>query len=186
MTRLSDASLVAEIVKPVLYPFFALHVDLPDPVYAWSGIGTITFEGHEWLGVGAFGSFGALEEVGDGTAGQMSFTLSGIEPSFYEYLIEQPYRNALSELWVGALNESMTQVIAGPEMLFRGRLVASDLTDGDQLAIQITVERSSRDQTRQRVRRYTDAEQQRRYPGDKFFEYQAQMQSVQVLWGREG
>lgn len=186
MTRDLAADLSAEVGKRVLYPFFALHVDLPDPVYAWSGVGTLTFNGHDWLGVGGFGGFGAIEETGDGTASQMAFSLSGIEPSFYTYLIEQPYRNALVELWIGALNDMMTQVSAGPNPLYRGRLVAADLTDGDQLAIQVTAERSSRDQTRQRVRRYTDAEQQRRYPGDKFFEYQAQMQSVQVLWGREG
>ena len=186
MARDISSDLINEVAKEVLYPFFALHIDLPDPVYAWSGVGTLTFEGHDWLGVGSFGGFGSLEEMSDGTASQMSFSLSGIETSFYEYLIEQPFRNALAELWIGALDETMTRVTAGPSMIYRGRLVAADLTDGDQITIQVTVERSSRDQTRQRVRRYTDAEQQRRYPGDKFFEYQAQMQSVQVLWGREG
>lgn len=186
MARDISAALVAETAKPALYPFCAFHLDLPDPVYVWSGVGTITFNGQVWDGVGSFGGFGALEEMSDGTASQMSFNLSGIDPTFYEYLIEQPYRGVLAELWLGALNETMTSVIAGPDIFYRGRLVAADLTDGDQLTIAVTVERSSRDQTRQRVRRYTDAEQQRRYPGDKFFEYQAQMQSVQVLWGREG
>lgn len=186
MTRDIASSLSTEIQKTVLNPFFALHIDLPDPVYAWSGVGTIEFEGNAWLGVGSFGGFGTLDEMSDGTVSQMSFSLSGIDATLYEYLIEQPYRNALCELWVGALNENFTAVSAGPSLIYRGRLVAVDLTDGDELSIQITVERSSRDQTRQRVRRYTDSEQQRRYAADKFFEYQAQMQSVQVLWGREG
>lgn len=185
MTR-DIGALKDEIAKPVLAPFCALYVDLPDPVRAWSGIGDLIFGGHTWSGVGSFGSFASLAEASDGTSSRMSFALSGIEPDFYQYLIEQPYRNALVEFWIGALDETFTKVAVDPKLFYRGRLTAVDLQDGDQIAIQITVERSSRDQMRQRVRRYTDSEQQRRHSGDKFFEYISQMQAVKILWGREG
>lgn len=186
MTRDIGSDFELEIAKTVLNPFYALHIDLGDPVYAWSGIGTITFGGHEWDGVGSYGGYGSLTEASDGTASQMTFLLSGIDQTFYTYLVEQPYRNALCQLWVGALDEGFTAIVAGPLVLYQGRLTAVDLVDGAEVSIQITVERSSRDQTRQRVRRYSDYEQQRRYPADKFFEYCQQMQTVTVLWGREG
>lgn len=185
MTR-DIGTLAAEIAKPQLNPFFALYVDLPDPVRAWSGIGDLNFNGHTWAGVGAFGSFGTVSENADGTASEMTFILSGVDPTFYRYLVEIPYRGALTEFTIGALDETFTSLAAGPKTFFAGRLTAVDLVNGDELTISITIKRSSKDDQRQRVTRFTDAEQQRLHPGDKFFEYGAQMQVVPILWGREG
>lgn len=186
MTRTPDASLSAEIQKPRLNLFAAFHLELPDPVYAWTGHGLLKFDNRDWLGVGNFGGFGSLEETTDGTAPETVVSLSGIDPAFNAYLVEQPYRNALCELWIGAVDDSWTRVVAGPRLYRRGRLRAVDVEDGSTLRISATFVNSSRDQTRNRPRRYTNEEQQRRHPGDKFFEYMAQMQSAQVLWGREG
>lgn len=186
MTRdLGD--LATEITQPVLRPFWALHLALPDVVRCWTGVGTLTFLGQQWDGIGSFGGISGLSEGSDGTANKISFSLSGVDQTFYQYLVEQPYRGARIELYCGALDEAYQQVVAvKTDPIYAGSLTEVTLTDGEAIQIDISCERASRDQMRQRVRRYTNEEQQRLHPGDMFFEYQAQMQSVQVIWGKKG
>jgi hypothetical protein len=185
MSRQLPAALRDEIEAPELRPFFAVSIDLPDPVYAWSGVGEITFDGKTFDGVGSLGGISAISEQADGTASGISLTLSGIDPEFTQYLINQPYRGAHTAVYVGALDAGFAEVVAW-KRLSTWRLNAVSIVD-DESGMTITVECEGAfiDQTRARVRRFTNEEQQRRYPGDKFFEYMAAMQEVRVIWGPE-
>ncbi|HEY4546097.1 MAG TPA: hypothetical protein VIG90_06690 [Pedomonas sp.] len=185
MARLLSADLAKEIEKPVLRPFFAVYIGLDDPVAAWTGIGTLSFGGRDYLGTGALGSIGTVGEGTDGAAVGISVGLSGIDPSFSEDILGQAYRGKPFELYVGALAENWQSVVAPPKRIWKGRVDTVDVTDGDQLAVSITAESRMRDQGRPRIRRLTNAEQQRRYPGDRFFEYLAQMVEVSILWGKK-
>lgn len=185
MSRELPAQLQNEIEAPELRPFFAVSIALPDPVYAWSGIGEITFDGKTFDGVGSLGGVSAISEQADGTASGLSLSLSGIDPDFTQYLIEQPYRGAQVDLYIGTLNEGFSEV-ASWKRLSRWRLNAVSVVE-DESGLQVNVECEGAfiDQARARVRRFTNEEQQRRYPGDKFFEYMAAMQEVRVIWGPE-
>jgi hypothetical protein len=181
-----DAALSTEIEQPVLRPFYAVAIDLPDPAYAWSGIGEIMFDSKTFLGVGSLGGISGAAEQSDGTASGLGLTLSGIDPDFTTYLIEQPYRGARVDLYIGALDEGFANVVAWKRHSV-WRINRVSVVDGaDTSKISVECETAFLDQTRARVRRFTDEEQQRRYAGDKFFEYMAAMQEVRIIWGPEG
>lgn len=186
MTRDLSGGLGTEIAKPVLRPFFAVYIALPDPVAAWTGVGTLSFGGRDYDGTGAFGSVSTIGEGADGSAVGVSVTLSGIDPAFGDDILGQPYRGKTFELYVGALAEDYQSIAAAPKLIWKGRVDSVDLTDGEQLAVTLTAESRMRDQGRPRIRRYTNAEQQRRYPGDRYFEYAQQMVEVSVMWGKQG
>lgn len=190
MSRQLPSTLQGEIQAPALRPFFAVHIALPDPVCAWSGVGEITFDGKTFDGVGSLGGVSAIAEQADGTASGISLSLSGIDPSFTQYLIEQPYRGARVELYLGVLDQGFAQVTAWKRLsIWRLNAVslAETASEDGEVAVTVTVECEGAfiDQTRARVRRFTDEEQQRRYPGDRFFEYMAAMQEVRLIWGPE-
>lgn len=59
-------SALEQLQGRVIWPAIALHLDYPPaPVRAWSGIGTIQYDGHNWLGVGSLGEIEGFEEVDD-------------------------------------------------------------------------------------------------------------------------
>lgn len=185
MTRQMDPALSAEVQKPVLRPFFAVHIALDDPVSAWTGIGSLTFGGRTYEGTGALGSVGTIGEGTDGSAIGIQVTLSGIDPEFSDDILGQAYRGKIFELYVGALAEDWQSIVAQPKLIWRGHVDSVEVEDGEQLAVAISAESRMRDQGRPRIRRFTNEEQQRRYPGDRFFEYLPQMVEISILWGRK-
>ena len=60
-----------------------------------------------------------------------------------------------------------------------------EIVDGGSTAtITMMVENRLRDLDRARTRRYTDADQQSRYPNDRGLEYVPALQEIDIPWGR--
>ncbi|WP_404713200.1 hypothetical protein [Sphingomonas sp. MMS24-J13] len=183
MSRLDDApELAAEIEGPSLRPFLALHVDLPDPVYAFTGKGTLTFEGHDWTGIEGVATIGTIGEDTDGTATGVTATLNRIPTEFRDDVADQAVRGGLTEFILGCLSGDYKTLI-GRRRLWKGRLQQYDINDsGTELSVTITAESRAIDQRRPAIKRFTDEYQQRKYPGDKVFEYVPRMVEVPILW----
>ncbi|HWT12303.1 MAG TPA: hypothetical protein VN231_06090 [Allosphingosinicella sp.] len=189
MTRSLDAALATEISKPHLNPFLAVHLALPDPVWAWTGRGTLLFADEagveqRWTGTGGIGSVDPIGEATDGSAVGYKITLFNVPGEFRDDIAEQVTRGARGEIYVGSLDQAYQQVVAA-QMLARGRVDDYRISDsGGSIAVEVMIENRSIDQRRPAIRRFTDEWQQRRFPGDKFFEFAAQMNGVKVMWGQ--
>jgi len=187
------ATLSAEIAKPVVRPFLAVHIAFPDPVWIWTGLGTIGFADAEWIGIGGVDTegnpagIGSIDTIGEGTDGSatgIKCTLVGIPPEYRDDLVDQAVRGVLFEIYVGALDETHQKVVAY-KLLTKAKLDAYRIIDGgNDLSVEAIGESRMIDQRRPTIRRYTDAYQQAKYPGDRFFEYQGQMAEIPVLWGK--
>jgi len=177
-------ALASEVAKPVLNPFYAVSFALPTPIYVWSMVGTLLFGGNAYEGVGSFGTIGAIAESSDGSAVGMTVSLSGIEHSLADEVLNQPYRGVAMMIYLGAVAADFCTVTAPPALIWRGKIDTVTLTDGASLMITITGESRMRDQGRPRVRRYTNQEQQERYPGDRFFEFLPSLAEINMVWGK--
>lgn len=181
-TDLSDA-----IAERVVRPFIALRVELPDPVYVWTGRGSLTFEDsdgteRDWLGAGGLGSLDTIGEASDGSATGMRATLLQVPGEFRDDIADQAVRGVLFEVYVGAVDETFQTVVA-TQLIWRGRLDQYKITDaGDTLSVEITGESRAIDQRRPAIKRFTNEYQQRLHPGDKFFEFVPQMTEVSIMW----
>lgn len=174
--------LKTEIAKPELRPFLGLHLDLPDPVFAVTGNATIAFNGQIWDAIGALGAMDVISEATDGSATGISASLFQIPSEFREDLADQAVRGCLGELFVGVLDFTHQEVIAF-KRLKRGTLQGYEITDGGEtLSVKVTIDTSAIDQRRPAQKRFTDEWQQRKYPGDLFFQYVAAMAEVPILW----
>jgi hypothetical protein len=183
-TDLSDA-----IDEKVVNPFFALRLETPDPVYAWSGSGTLIFDdadgtSRNWIGVGEFGAIDTIGESSDGSATGVRATLLKVPAEFRDDIADQAVRGVLYELYIGALNETYQQ-IEGVALLWKGRLDGYKITDaGTSLSVEVAGESRAIDQRRPAIKRFTDEYQQRKHPGDLFFQYVSQMTEVSILWAK--
>lgn len=176
--------LAEEIEKPELRPFLGLHIDLPDPVHAVTGNATITYGGEEWTAIGGIGSIDTIGEGTDGSAVGVKATLFQIPAEFREDIADQAERGCLYELFVGALSTSYREVI-GFKKIWVGRLDTYDIVDGgDTITVSAGGESRMRDQRRPAIKRFTDWWQQRKHPGDRFFQYAPRMSEIPVLWAK--
>lgn len=155
----------------------------------WTGIGTISFpDGNgvtrSWLGAGAVGAIDTVGEGTDGSATGIRASLFQIPSEFRADIADQAVRGAAMELHVGALNTDY-KTIEATKLIWKGRLDQYKITDGgDTLSVEVVGESRAIDQRRPAIKRFTDEYQQRKYPGDKFFEYVPQMTEVSILWAK--
>lgn len=187
MARDLPAGLEAEIDAPVLKPFMAIRIELPDPVYVWTGSGTLVFDdaggtSRTWLGAGGLGAVDTVGEATDGSATGIRISLFQVPSEFRDDIADQATRGAVMELYIGALDETYQTVIA-TKLLWKGRLDQYKITDaGETISVEIVGESRAIDQRRPAIKRFTDEYQQRKHPGDKFFEFVPQMTEVSILW----
>lgn len=189
MSREIPGDLGTAIEKPVVRPFMALHINTPDPVYAWTGHGTISFEDgdnvmREWVGAGGIGTLDEVSEGTDGSATGIRATLLQVPAEFRDDLADQAVRGVAFHVYVGALNETMQQVEASL-LIWKGRLDEYRIIDsGDTISVQVTGESRAIDQRRPAIKRFTDEYQQRQHSGDLFFQYVPQMAEISILWAQ--
>lgn len=183
-TALSDA-----IAEPLVRPFLAVRIETPDPVYVFTGSGRIAFADSDsvtrtWLGAGEVGSIDTVGEQTDGSATGIKVNLFKIPSEFRADLADQAVRGVKFEMYAGALDETH-QVVTATALIWKGKLDNYKITDaGDSLSVEVTGESRAIDQRRPTIKRFTDEWQQRKYSGDKFFEYVPRMVEVSILWGK--
>lgn len=185
-TDLSDA-----ISQQVVRPFLAVRIEFPDPVYAWTGQGIITFDdsngtSRAWTGAGGVGAIDTIGEATDGSATGVKVSLFEVPAEFREDIADQAVRGALFEVYVGAieLGDDWHSVVA-TKLIWRGRLDDYRIIDvGTSITVEASGESRAIDQRRPAIKRFTNEYQQRKSPGDRFFEYVPQMQEVSILWAK--
>jgi hypothetical protein len=191
MSRDLPPELGDAIAEPVVRPFLAVRIELPDPVYAWTGQGTLTFGdssgiSRDWTGAGGVGAIDAIGESTDGSATGIKVSLFEIPSEFRDDIADQAVRGCLFEVYVGVLElgDNWHSVLA-TKLIWRGRLDDYKITDGGtSLSVEITGESRAIDQRRPSIKRFTDEYQQRKYPGDLFFQYVSQMAEIPIIWAQ--
>lgn len=179
-----DPALQGEIEKQELRPFLGVHIDLPDPVFAVTGNATIAYGGETWSAIGGLGRIDTIGEGTDGSAVGAKATLYQVPSEFRDDVADQATRGCLYELYVGALDPSYREVV-GFKNIWKGRLDTYEIVDaGETITVTAGGESRMRDQRRPAIRRFTDWWQQRRYPGDRVFEYVTRMVEVPILWAK--
>jgi hypothetical protein len=176
----SNAS-VANTVAPVM--LMKAEFDSGD-VLAWTGYGTIVYDGDSYLGVGDFGGVDKVDESADLRANGAVLTLSGIPSSLLATALGEEYQGRPITLFLGLLDLTSGALIADPYAILSGRMDVMSIQEAsDTATISLTVENNLIELTRSKERRYTHEDQQIDYPGDLGLEYVAGLQEKPLNWG---
>ena len=66
MARTIAASILSKLSDEVVYPFYAVDLNFDtNPVYAWTGIGTITIAGNDYIDVSNLLSVSDVQETAE-------------------------------------------------------------------------------------------------------------------------
>lgn len=171
---------LASSLEPVLLGFFDFQ---SGAVRVWTGSGTKSWDGNDYLGVGHFGGVSQIDESSDVRANGVTFRLSGVPSALIATVLGDNYQGRAVKVWLGML-DATGAIIADPYLLFAGRMDFVEIDEGPETSV-ISVQAESRliDLQRPRERRYTHEDQQIDFPGDRGLEYMATAQSTPFLWG---
>lgn len=184
MTRDITAAVSTETTETVVEPFLLAELMFDgDPIYAWSGVGTLTWNGNDYTGVGELGGVDPIAETSDLAAKGVAFSLSGVPSATISLALGSNYSGRIARLRLGFFDGS-GNIIADPFVIAEGFMDQLDIQeDGD--SSQVTVKAESRLITLQRAREflYDDEDQKALFAGDKGFEFVAALQDKEISWG---
>jgi hypothetical protein len=173
----------AAATAPVVAPVVLCELDFATgPFRVWTGLGPLTWAGLTFEGLGDLGAMSEVEETVELRAVRLTLTLSPVPQEVIDIaLAERSFRLRPVRLWVALLDADA--VAADPFPLWAGLMDTMDtmeVVDGPEPRVALACENPLVGLERAEVRRYTDADQQAEYPGDRFFEFVPALQEAEI------
>lgn len=181
MSRIVPSEILLALSQPEVFPFYAVEFDFDTaPIRFWTGYGDRTIETNTYSGTGNLMSIGGLEEAADMSAKSASVTLSGIPPELVSLALVEPYQNRACRILFGVVGSSAVVEV------FAGTMDTMTIEDsGETSTINIKIESKWVRLDRVNMRRYTSESQKSRHSGDTFFDWVADLQDREIVWGRK-
>lgn len=165
-------------------PLLVMAELLPEsgPIRVHSGVGDLVYNGNTFLGAGEFGRISDLQESTETDAQGMVMELSGVNPALVSSSLNDEFQGRKARIWIAVLDADH-QVVGDPIGPWTFIMDAPDSEVGETAVLRLGLENRMADWRRPRVRRYTDADQQQEYPGDRFFEFVGESVEYEIIWG---
>lgn len=185
MPRDMSADVLAAITSQNFRPALFVETNFTSgPTYLWSGVGTISWNGHDWTGVGSLGGVSVIEEGSTVEAKGISLSLSGIDATLLTGIMQE-FQVGLPCLVYFGVFDSSGSLIPDPILSWSGQMDQPTIEmDGQTATITINCENKLVSMNVAVDRRYTNEDQQRDHPGDRGMEFVASIVDVMVYWGR--
>ena len=160
----------------------------------WNGNGRLkTNDGMFWDGIGQLGSMSGIEQAVNGEAPEMSFMLSGIDAEIMR-LARDDFEAEVKGRMVYVLiqffgvddpdDPDNQRPLDNPYPVCSGRCLTPSFSLSAEGERSVTISAESLFSLRSRPAwaMYTDSDQQRRFPGDKGFEFVGSLVNKVVTW----
>jgi hypothetical protein len=185
MARALTADMLTAIATGAVKPVFLYEGEFSSgTVRLFTGYGTISWDGNTWTGDNGLMRINAISEAGDLSAVNFTVSLNGQVQSLLSIALGQVRRGKPGSVWLGLL-DAAGALIPDPFRCFKGRADKPDIVpDPSSCVIGVAYESRLIDAARRRERRYTPDDQAIDEPGDRGFDFVAQLQDSRISWGR--
>jgi len=182
MTRGLGATNQTEIAKTHVQVVLLCGLEFDTPIYVHTGIGSISYDGNTYLGVGDFGGVDSIEEAESISPSPLRLTLSGIDSTLIaEAMTSGRYGDRVTVYEGYRLDDG--SLVADPWILWAGTFEFPTITLGDDNGVTITGQHDLSKLDDASGARFSDEDQQRRYAGDTGFSYVADSVDKEIIWG---
>lgn len=184
MPRQMSASMLAALTSSLIRPAIFADLEFADGTYyVWSGVGTKTWNGHDYAGLGTFGTISSIEEGGSLEARGVTLSLSAIDPTMLAEALQNVKLGGRVVLYLAAFDSGLN-VIADPLVSWAGRMDQPEITlGGSEAMCSIKVESRLLDMNLSCGRRLTLEDAQIENPGDLGLQFVNGLQEVTIYWG---
>lgn len=170
-----------------LAPIFMADIETAGGnVRMWTGLGSIHWDGKEFLGGGDLVSVSSVEEKhGDQVEAQgLAFSISGVNPDQLSVALGEVRQGLPATLYFAVVDEASGTLLGEPVIVYSGLTDIPTIDDtGTEITISLATESKIIDLERARSRRYTPEDQKAVHPGDKGFDYVASLTDAKISWG---
>ena len=146
----------------------------------------VTFLGRTFLAVGALGGVSQVQESGELRSYGITLTLAGVPRDAVAIAMGEHYQGRSGTVWEVVLDATTHLPRADPIVVFRGRMDQMVVKLGETATIGVTMTNRLADWDRPRLRRYTDEDQKREYPGDEGFRFVSKTAEKEIVWPAKG
>ncbi len=184
MPRDMTDDIKTESAAPLVYPiiFVALEFDV-ETTFVNSTDRNLIWNGDEYLGVGPLGQISALGETSEVKPMSISLELTGIPTTYIQEALNQKYKGRVAKVWFGFLNQDGT-LISDPVLMFEGTINDMNLVEGETATVTLVASNKLERWQTPNIRRYTNEEQQKRFPGDLGLEFVKDVVEKELIWGK--
>jgi hypothetical protein len=179
-----NSSTLAAAQASSIHPVIFAKLEFDDgTVNVHTELGDITWGGDTYTGVGKIGSIGTAEEVSDLSLTNIALGLSGLPTDLVSAFFNQKYKGRRATIYLGYLSLTTRVLVDTPTILYRGIMDKPDFVRGKTFSITLTIANRFAKWNSAVVRRYNNADQQNRYPGDKGLEFIERNTNKTLIWG---
>ena len=173
------------ISKSALKSATFLFMDFTDgAVHLNSSPMDVVAMGETWAGGGSFGGFSGLVEDTQLRGVPIEIAISGVSPVLVPTLRVSDFRGRAAKIYEGYFSQDWT-LLADPELVFSGVMDHARYTvSATEARVSLVCESQwAYYYGRPIPVKYTNEEQQRRFAGDRFFEFLPAQFDMQIDWG---
>jgi hypothetical protein len=180
------ASQQLELEKPVTrFVYFVAFYFVSGTAYVCTAGQTITWGGHDWLGLGSVGSISQVEEAAGAASSALNFGLNIAQPSWLAESIGavEDYRGQPAKMYMCPLDEQF-RMVDTPQICWRGIMdtvvvgvnaeVGQAVMKCETSAYGVKMRRSSL--------RLNAAQQKQKHPTDTGFDYLTNLIAFPQMW----
>jgi hypothetical protein len=171
---------LASTIHPVI--FAKLELDSGN-ILLHTELGDLSFGGDTYTGAGSLAAIGNADEISDLSRTPVSLTLAGIPNTLISAMLGQHYQGRRATLFMGYLDLTTRTLVDTPFIVYRGNIDNANIQQDQNCSITLSVESRFSAWDQPNIRRYNNADQQLRYPGDNGFEFTEQATDKQIFWG---
>lgn len=183
MTRFASNTNETEAAKKNLTMVVLAKLEFSSgTLYVHDGIGSLSFGGDTYVGVGSFGGIESSDEQIELVAKPITLSLSGVDSSIVSSAMTEDYQNKPVTIYLGFLNDS-NAFVATPEIVWEGRMnqMQVSISKGTG-SIKLSCEYRLRREPI--IARFSDQDQKLAFPGDRFFDLLPTIANYAGKWGQ--
>jgi hypothetical protein len=133
--------------------------------------GPLTWNGDTYIGAGAIGSISPVDEDTELARSTLTMQLRGLPDDIIAIVHDEYFQGRRATTRQGYLDQNTRQLVGDPAIYHRGRMDTATVDEADTCSVTLSVESRFAAWDSAKVRRYNDADQQSKYPGDLGMEF---------------
>ena len=143
----------------------------------------LVWNSYTWKGLGGVVSIEPIQESAEIKSIGVRLSLSGVPVAMRSLALNEKPQGTFAKLWVAVYDESVGALVGTPMAEYVGRMDTLELNLREGVCtVSVNVESPLADLQRPAGGRFTDADQQSRFPGDKFFEFVPQQAERELIF----
>lgn len=156
-------------------------------VLAHNRLGEIVYNSETYIGLGNLGSISAVSEGSELRPYTLRLGITGIPANLLATALNDEYQGRDADIFLAMLDDQNQMIDGGPFIQIRYRMdyMEGQASESDG-ALSLTLQTRLSDWALPRIGRYTDQNQQSRFPGDLGLEFIAETSDKEINWGVPG